>query len=148
MDWKPDITVAAIIARGAQFLMVEELIKGQRVINQPAGHVESNESPYDAVIREALEETTWRFTPRHIVGTYVWRSASSGLDTFRIAYCGELGTQDASRGFDRPVIANHWLSRDQLVAMNGSLRTPMVLRCVDDYLAGRRLPLDAIADLR
>jgi 8-oxo-dGTP pyrophosphatase MutT (NUDIX family) len=148
MAWKPDITVAAIIARGQQFLVVEELINGQRVINQPAGHVEAGESPHAAVIREALEETTWQFIPQYIVGTYLWRKPGSTHDTFRIAYCGDLGTQDPDRRFDRPVIANHWLSRAELAAMNGRLRTPLVLRCIDDFLAGRRLPLAALADLR
>jgi 8-oxo-dGTP pyrophosphatase MutT (NUDIX family) len=148
MAWKPDITVAAIITRGAQFLVVEELIQGQRVINQPAGHVEANESPHDAVIREVLEETTWQFLPQHIVGVYLWRKPGSTTDTLRIAYCGELGTHDPTRRLDQPVIANHWLSRTDLAAMNGRLRTPLVLRCIDDFLAGRRLPLDVLADLR
>jgi ADP-ribose pyrophosphatase YjhB (NUDIX family) len=148
MAWKPDITVAAIIARGQQFLMVEELIQGQQVINQPAGHVEINESPAAAVVREALEETAWQFIPRHVVGVYCWRKPGSLQDTLRIAYCGELGRHDPSRRYDQPVIANHWLSRTQLAAMHARLRTPLVLRCIDDYLGGRRLPLDLLVDLR
>ena len=148
MGWKPDITVAAIITRGQQFLMVEELIQGRHVFNQPAGHVEPNETPHAAVIREALEETAWQFHPEYLVGVYLWRKPGTLRDTFRIAYCGGLGAHDAARPLDRPVIANHWLGRDQLTAMNGRLRTPLVLRCIDDYLAGRRLPLEAVADLR
>jgi 8-oxo-dGTP pyrophosphatase MutT (NUDIX family) len=148
MSWKPDITVAAIIARGQQFLMVEELIQGKRVFNQPAGHVEPNETPHAAVIREALEETAWQFNPEHIVGVYLWRKPGTQRDTFRIAYCGELGAHDPARLLDHPVIANHWLDRAQLATLNGRLRTPLVLRCIDDFLAGRRLPLAAVADLR
>src|SRR5258706_4587835 len=142
MAWKPDITVAAIIDRDRQFLIVEELIKGRHVLNQPAGHVEAHESPGAAVVREALEETAWQFIPRHLVGIYLWRRPGTMADTLRIAYCGDLGAHDAARRYDRPVIANHWLSREQLAAQSSRLRTPLVLRCIDDYLAGQRLPLN------
>jgi 8-oxo-dGTP pyrophosphatase MutT (NUDIX family) len=148
MAWKPDITVAAIIARESQFLIVEEQIRGARVFNQPAGHVEAQETVLQAAVRETLEETGWAFTPEHIVGVYLWRNPGSHLDTLRVAYCGALGAHDATRPLDRPVIANHWLSREQLSGLNGQLRTPLVLRCIDDYLAGTRMPLSALADLR
>lgn len=148
MAWKPDITVAAIVARGQRFLMVEELIQGRQVLNQPAGHVEPDESPLAAVVREVLEETACRFEPRHVIGAYLWRKPGSRLDTFRIAFCGEVGAPDPVRRFDHPVIANHWLSRDELLGASARLRTPLVLRCIDDFLAGRRLPLDSFTDLR
>lgn len=148
MSWKPDITVAAVVARGPQFLIVEEQIQGQRVFNQPAGHVEANESFAQAVVRETLEETAWQFTPENVIGVYLWRKPGSMLDTLRVAFTGTLGDHDPARRLDRPVIASHWLSRDELSQLNGQLRSPLVLRCIDDFVAGKRLPLTALADLR
>jgi phosphatase NudJ len=148
MSWKPTVTVAAVIERDHRFLIVEEQIDGQRVFNQPAGHVEINESPLAAVIRETCEETAWQFRPQALIGVYVWRKPDSDCDTLRIAFTGELISHDAEQALDHPVVATHWLTRPELVARSALLRTPLVLRCIDDYLAGQRAPLAALADLR
>jgi 8-oxo-dGTP pyrophosphatase MutT (NUDIX family) len=148
MNWKPDITVSAVIVREGRFLIVEERIKGRHVFNQPAGHVEIDESPLTAVVRETLEETAWQFTPEHIVGVYVWRKPGSSLDTLRIVYCGQLGAHDPTRAYDHPIVATHWLSRDELCQRSAQLRTPLVLRCIDDFNSGQRLPLYTLSDLR
>lgn len=145
MVWKPDVTVAALVERDGRFLVVEERIRGRVVINQPAGHVEDGESLQAAVIRETLEETAWRFTPESLLGLYLWRSRR-GHSTLRIAFTGSVDGFDAQRALDPPVMATHWLSRPDLLARRAQLRTPLVMRCVDDFLAGRRLPLDAVAD--
>jgi 8-oxo-dGTP pyrophosphatase MutT (NUDIX family) len=144
MGWKPDITVAAIVADADRFLIVEEQIRGQRVFNQPAGHVEDGESLLDAVARETLEETAWHFEPEWLLGIYTWRSTTSARTTLRFAFTGRVSAHDPSRKLDRPVIAAHWLRREQLLEPSRILRTPLVLRCIDDFLAGRRLPLSAI----
>lgn len=145
MSWKPDITVAAIVADADRFLIVEEQIRGQRVFNQPAGHVEDGESLLAAVARETLEETAWQFEPEWLLGIYTWRSTTSARATLRFAFTGRVSAHDPSRRLDRPVIAAHWLRREQLLEPSRILRTPLVLRCIDDFLAGRRLPLSAIA---
>ena len=63
MVWKPDVTVAAVTEIDGRFLFVEERSGGRVVVNQPAGHLEDGETFVDAVVREALEETAWRFEP-------------------------------------------------------------------------------------
>ena len=148
MSWNPDITVAAVVERDARFLIVEERIGGALVFNQPAGHVENNESVLAAIIREMREETAWRFRPEALIGMYCWRQSHSQPDTLRFAICGSVSDHDALANLDPPVVANHWLTRAELQARQSQLRTPLVLRCIDDYLAGQRGPLSSIADLR
>ena len=147
MTWKPDITVAAIVADADRFLIVEEQIRGQRVFNQPAGRVEDGESLLDAVVRETLEETAWRFQPEWLLGVYSWHSPTRERSSLRFAFTGSVSAHDAARRLDPPVIATHWLSVRQLQERSRALRTPLVLRCIDDYLAGRRLPLTAINEV-
>jgi len=144
MVWKPDVTVAAIIERSGRFLLVEERIRGRLVLNQPAGHLEDGEALLDAVIRETLEETAWQFTPEALLGVYQWRSAR-GHTTLRFAFTGSVHGYDAARPLDPPIVTTHWLAREEIAQRAARLRTPLVLRCVEDYLAGRRLPLDVLA---
>jgi 8-oxo-dGTP pyrophosphatase MutT (NUDIX family) len=143
MVFRPDVTVAAVIERRGRFLLVEERIRGRLVFNQPAGHLEAGESLPEAVARETLEETGWTFLPRALLGVYQWRSPR-GRATLRFAFTGTLRAFDPGRRLDPPVIATHWFSREQLRARRAALRTPLVLRCVDDFLRGRRLPLSAL----
>ena len=147
---QPDVTVAAIVFDNGRFLCVEERIRQQLVINQPAGHVEDRETLIEAVTRETLEETAWRFHPEALVGTYLWRNPRTGGSTLRFSFCGTVSDHDAARRLDRPVERATWFTRDELISRSGKLRSPMVLRCIDDYLAGMRLPLDSVAylDLR
>lgn len=146
MSWRPDITVAAVTARGQQFLMVEERIKDRAVINQPAGHVEAGESLLAAVIRETREETGWQFTPEWLIGVYLWRNPRARHDTLRFAFGGTVSGHSASQALDAPIIATHWLTRAELVGRSAQLRTPVVLRCIDDFLHGARLPLTALVE--
>jgi 8-oxo-dGTP pyrophosphatase MutT (NUDIX family) len=147
MAGKPEITVAALIERDGQFLVVEESIGGRIVLNQPAGHVENGETLESAVVRETLEETAWHFAPEALLGLYLWRNPR-GHSTLRIAFVGALAGFDAQRPLDPPVLRTHWLSRGELAARVEQLRTPLVMRCVDDYLAGRRLPLTALVTMQ
>ena len=143
MVWKPDVTVAAVIERSGRFLLVEERIRGRLVLNQPAGHLEDGESLLEAVVRETLEETAWHFTPESLLGIYQWRSPR-GHSTLRFAFTGSVQGHDAARPLDPPVVATHWFARTDIAQRAAQLRTPLVLRCIDDWLAGRRLPLDAL----
>jgi 8-oxo-dGTP pyrophosphatase MutT (NUDIX family) len=145
MVWKPDVTVAALVEREGRFLLVEERIGGRVVFNQPAGHVEDGESLSAAVIRETLEETAWHFHPEALLGLYLWRSPR-GHSTLRIAFVGSVSAHEPQRALDPPVMATHWLSREQVIERSAQLRTPLVVRCIDDFLSGRRLPLAAVAD--
>jgi 8-oxo-dGTP pyrophosphatase MutT (NUDIX family) len=146
MHWHPDITVAAVIEREQRFLMVEERIRSKLVFNQPAGHVEAGESLLEAVIRETREESRWQFIPEAVVGIYLWRHPRSGRDTLRFAFAGRLGDHHPDLPLDQPIVATHWLSRADLLMREPHLRTPVVMRCIDDYLSGQRLPLSTIAE--
>ena len=146
MIWKPHATVAAIIERDKQFLMVEEIIDNQHVYNQPAGHLEPNESLIDAVIRETREETAWLFEPSALVGVYLWNKKGDEKNepepTFlRFAYCGQCSDHDQHQALDEGIEAALWLTRDEIEARSAQLRSPLVLRCIDDYLSGLRYPL-------
>lgn len=147
MTWRPDLTVAAIVQRDDRFLIVEERIRSRLVFNQPAGHVEEGESLLDAVVRETLEETAWRFQPRHLLGLYQWRNAESGRSFLRVAIAGDVSTHEPQRALDRGIVATHWLSREQLLAQPSRLRSPLVLACIEDHLAGRRHDLSALSFL-
>ena len=144
MTWRPDLTVAAIVQRDGRFLIVEERIQQATVFNQPAGHVEDRESPVDAVIRETLEETAWHFVPRHLLGIYLWRNDANARTTVRIAISGDVSHHDPNRRLDHGIIRAQWLCREELVAQGVQLRSPLVLQCVDDFVAGRRHDLDVL----
>ncbi len=144
---RPELTVAAVIERDGRFMFVEERIRSRLLINQPAGHVEPGETLLQAVSRETLEETAWTFVPGSMVGVYLW-SRSPGKRTFlRVAYAGRCERHDERRVLDTGIERVIWLSRDELLARTPQLRSPMVLRAVDDYLAGIRYPVDLIRDI-
>lgn len=141
------ITVAAIAEQNGTFLLVEERVAGELRINQPAGHLEIGENLLQAVAREALEETGRIFHPTALVGFYLWRVPGSELTYLRAAFCGDIGEHDPARELDSGIERTLWLRRDEIHARKPQWRSPLVLRCVDDYLAGRRYPLDVLVDL-
>lgn len=142
---KPDVTVAAVTESAGRFLFVEERIDRQLVFNQPAGHVENGETLLEAVIREVREETAWKFAPESLLGVYLWRNPSSNRSTLRFAFTGTVCDHDPAQPLDKGIVGTHWL--DRMALQEQCLRSPLVLRCVDDYLTGRRLPLEAVACL-
>lgn len=146
--WKPSVTVAALIEREGRFLLIEEQTPEGLRLNNPAGHLDPGESPADGCAREALEETTHAFRPTALVGIYVSRMlrASTGEDItyLRFAFCGELGDVVPGRTLDTGILRTVWLTPDEVRASRDRHRSPLVLRCMEDYLAGRRLPLDAV----
>lgn len=145
--WTPHLTVAAIIEQEGRFLMVEENDNGRIVLNQPAGHVEEHESLYEAVVRETLEESGRRFTPEAIVGLYRWRSPLNQLTYLRVAYCGPCSERDSDISLDADIISTHWLSHLELQENAARLRSPLVMRCIEDYLAVQRHPLNLINEM-
>ena len=145
MGWNPEVTVAAIVEHEGRFLMVEELIGGRLVLNQPAGHLEDGETLIDAVVRETREETAWRFLPEALVGIYLWRNPENERSFLRFAFCGRADDHRPAQPLDKGIQRAVWLNRNQLLAQPGRLRSPLVMRCFDDYALGRRQPLDTVA---
>jgi 8-oxo-dGTP pyrophosphatase MutT (NUDIX family) len=146
--WKPSVTVAAVIERDGRFLLVEERTADGIRLNQPAGHLDPGESLLAAATRETLEETTFTFTPTQLVGVYLWRSgARPGSDEvtyLRFAFSGVLGEADASRPLDDGILRALWLTPAEIAARSAEHRSPLVQRCVDDYLNEARYPLDLL----
>jgi 8-oxo-dGTP pyrophosphatase MutT (NUDIX family) len=147
MTWKPELTVAAVVAERGRFLIVEERVERQLVFNQPAGHVEDGESLLDAVVRETLEETASSFVPDSLVGIYLWKNPRSDRSYLRVAFTGSLTGHDPTRPLDTGIVRTHWFSRAQLLGHSARLRSPLVMRCVDDWLAGARFPLALLQQL-
>ncbi len=147
MVWKPNVTVAAVVARDDKFLVVEEETDAGLMINQPAGHLEESESLTDAVVRETLEETAWHFRPTGLIGIYRWRHPDKDTTYLRFAFTGELLQWEEERMLDDGIVRTLWLSRDELTQSSDRHRSPQVLRCVTDYLNGELMPLDVLHDL-
>jgi 8-oxo-dGTP pyrophosphatase MutT (NUDIX family) len=146
--WKPSVTVAAVIEEGGRFLLVEEETPEGLMLNNPAGHLDRGESPLEAVVRETLEETARDFVPEALLGLYMARFQRSarGEDVtyMRLAFSGRVGAQIAGRAFDTGIVRTLWMGIDELRATAARHRSPLLLQSVEDHLAGRRLPLDAI----
>jgi len=139
--WRPSVTVAAIIEKDGRFLVVEEVADGRRVINQPAGHLDPGESLVEACRREVLEETAHRFEPTGLVGVYRWYYAPQDVTFLRFSFRGDVFEKESSRTLDREIVAIHWLTFEQLKGRASEHRSPLVQKCVEDYLAGRNFPL-------
>jgi len=141
--WRPSVTVAAVIERDGKFLFVEELIDGKRVINQPAGHLDPGESLAAGCAREVLEETAHRFEPTGLVGVYRWYYEPKDVTFLRFCFRGNvLGVEDGP--LDKEIIRTLWLTPGEVKA-SAATRSPLVLRCVEDWLAGRNYPLDVFS---
>lgn len=144
MVWKPHVTVAAVIERDGRFLLVEEETDDGLRFNQPAGHLECGESLQQAVVREVLEETACSFVPRYLVGIYNWRNAAKELTYLRFVFGGEITACDEQRPLDTGIVGRRWLTLAELRAGAPRHRSPMILCCVEDWLAGKRYPLELI----
>lgn len=164
--WRPSVTVAAVIENEGRFLLVEEQTPEGLKLNNPAGHLEPGETPEAAVVREALEETAHEFVPEALLGVYMARfvrvrppragrpgEAGGGprpledVTYLRFAYSGRVGEPLPGRALDPAIVRTLWLTREEIAAEEaaGRLRSPLVMRCIDDHLAGRRLPLGAVS---
>lgn len=147
MSLKPRITVAAVLERDGRFLMVEESIDGRLLLNQPAGHLEDHETVTAAVVREVREETAWEFEPRALVGIYRWRQDDSGSTFFRFCFTGELLRHHAGQALDPDIARTLWLTAGQFAETANRHRSPLVGRCLEDYLKGSRFPLETLTDI-
>jgi 8-oxo-dGTP pyrophosphatase MutT (NUDIX family) len=145
MIWKPSVTVAAVIERGGRFLFVQERIDGRLVLNQPAGHLDPGESLIAACRREVLEETAHLFEPRALVGVYRWHYAAKDVTFLRFCFAGDADEADAARQLDKEIVRLQWLTPAELEARRAEHRSPLVAKCVADFLAGRRFPLELLS---
>lgn len=147
MVWKPHTTVAAVIHRDGKYLIVEEPSGDGIVFNQPAGHLEDNESLTEAVIREVREETAWGFTPEYILGIYRWQHPDKGHTYMRVTFVGSVDDHDPTQKLFDGIIRASWKTAEELQQSTGQLRSPMVLTNITDYVAGRQYPLDLLRDV-
>lgn len=139
----PDITVACVVERDGRFLLVEERVRGQLVLNQPAGHVEAGESLLEAAVRETLEESRWEVELAGLIGVYQWR-APDDIHFLRFAFRALPRREHLRRELDRGIERAVWLSRDEMAAASERLRSPLVLRAVEDALATPHAPLGLV----
>lgn len=144
MIWKPNVTVAAVVERDGRFLLVEEDTEHGRLYNQPAGHLDEGESLIHAVARETLEETAHRFEPTELLGVYQYRSGADQVTYLRFAFTGVITGQEPGRALDTGIVRAVWLAPEEIRAVAPRHRSPLVMRCVDDYLSGKRHPLSVL----
>jgi 8-oxo-dGTP pyrophosphatase MutT (NUDIX family) len=143
-QWMPHVVAAAIVERDGKFLVVEEHTAEGLRLNQPAGHWERGETLIEAVRREALEETAHRVEPTALLGCYTTHHSQRDITYLRFAYVCDVTGFDADRALDHGIVRALWLTPDELAAHPTPHRSPLVMRCVEDYHAGRRFPLDFV----
>ncbi len=149
--WKPSVTVAAIIEREGRYLLVEEETPEGLKLNNPAGHLDPGESPAAGCAREALEETTHRFRPTHLLGIYLSRfqrpqpdGSVEDITYLRFAFAGELGAVVSGRQLDTGIVRTLWLTPEEIRASAARHRSPLLVRCMEDHLRGQRYPLELV----
>jgi len=150
--WAPHVTVAVIVERAGELLLVEEHINGQRVLNQPAGHLEPDESLLDAAVRETLEETGWTVELTALIGAYQWQvpgapAPRADRQYLRMAFAARPLVHDPARPLDEGIVRALWLSPPALLAEKARHRSPLVWQIVADYLGGQRAPLSLVRSL-
>ena len=151
LRWRPNVTVAAVIERDGRFMLIEEHTADGLRLNTPAGHLDPGESPSEGCAREALEETAHQFTPTALVGIYLARfqrgegDALEDVTYLRFAYAGELGAKEEGRALDHGIVRTLWMSVDEIRASVERHRSPLLLQCIDDYLAGQRYPMSLVS---
>jgi 8-oxo-dGTP pyrophosphatase MutT (NUDIX family) len=143
-QWKPNVTVAAVVERNCAFLLVEEQTETGIRYNQPAGHLEAGESLIDAVIRETLEESARDFKPDSLLGIYQYRQPESGVTYLRFAFTGTLSEPHPGRMLDTGILQALWMPVAQIRACSELHRSPLLMQCIDDYLGGQRYPLQLL----
>ena len=145
--WQPDVTVATVVVRDGRLLCVEERSIGQLVINQPAGHLEPDESLVDAAVRETREETGWNVRITHLVGAYQWKAPETRRHYLRFAFAAEAVDQIPGHALDEGIVRALWLTPGELQDLAPRHRSPLVWRTVADFLGGSRHPLALVQQL-
>ena len=143
MIWTPHATVAVVVEQEGRYLLVKESSHGDTVYNQPAGHVEENESIFDAATREALEESGWEVELKSIIGLYTYKAPSNGVTYYRICF-EAVAVKKVTDILDSDIISAHWLTYDEVIALRDQLRSPLVKTCIDDFRNNQRYPLSLI----
>ena len=144
MIWKPNVTVAAVVEQDGKYLLVEEEADGNQSFNQPAGHLEPDESIIDGVVRETLEETGYTFVPQSLLGIYRWHSRSNDVIYLRFTFAGLVAGHDPTRTLDAGILRAGWFSVDEIRGLIPRHRSPLVMQCIEDHLAGKHYPLDIL----
>jgi 8-oxo-dGTP pyrophosphatase MutT (NUDIX family) len=143
--WKPNVTVAAVIEQDGRFLLVEEETVDGLLLNTPAGHLDPGESPAEGCVRETLEETAHHFAPTALIGIYMARTRRDEDITYlRFAFTGTLGALEPGRALDHGIVRTLWMTVNEIRGSIARHRSPLLLQCVEDYLSGKRYPLDLI----
>ena len=142
--WKPNVTVAALIERDGRYLLVEEETDDGIRLNQPAGHLDENESLVAACAREALEESAWQFVPTALVGVYQWMRPKRDVTYLRFAFAGTLGEFDEKRKLETGILRTVWMTPEEIRVTQDRHRSPLIWQCVEDHMRGRRFPLDLV----
>lgn len=145
--WQPDVTVATVVVDGGRLLCVEEHAQGRLVINQPAGHLEPDESLLEAALRETREETGWDVRLTAFIGAYQWKAPETGRHYLRFAFAAEPVAHDPARTLDEGIERAVWLAPAELRAAQARHRSPLVWKVVEDFLAGQRHPLSLVEHL-
>jgi 8-oxo-dGTP pyrophosphatase MutT (NUDIX family) len=143
-QWKPNVTVAAVVERDGAFLLVEEQTRDGILYNQPAGHLEDGESLIEAVVRETLEESACDFHPEALLGIYQYRQPSSDVTYLRFAFTGTLSSPHPGRSLDTGILRALWMPVEEIRACRDRHRSPLLMQCIDDYLGGKRHPLQLL----
>jgi len=146
MIWKPNVTVAAVVEHNGKYLLVEEEPEAGAglFLNQPAGHLDPGESLIQGAIRETLEETAYTFVPEYLAGIYQWHSHRVDTTYIRFAFGGHVTHHDPERVLDTGILRASWYSLDEVNQMIQQHRSPLVMQCIRDHLAGKRYPLELL----
>lgn len=144
MAWAPHVTVATIVERDQRYLLVFEEADGQRVYNQPAGHLEPNETLLEAAVRETLEETGWTVKPTAVLGISLYEAPSNGVTYLRTSFIAEPVSFDSNYELDTGIIEAVWLTYEEILARRDQLRSPMTLQVIEEYRAGKCFPLELL----
>jgi 8-oxo-dGTP pyrophosphatase MutT (NUDIX family) len=147
MTWTPHATVATLVEKDGKFLIVEEVSHGKAVFNQPAGHIEQGETIQAAAIRETLEETGWRVKLNGFIGLYTYTAPQNGVCYYRFCFAAEA-IEKTDKALDHDIIAAHWLNLDEIRDLGDKLRSPLVVKCYEDYYEKPHLPLETIFEHR
>jgi 8-oxo-dGTP pyrophosphatase MutT (NUDIX family) len=148
LQHRPAVTVASVVEHDGRFLLVQEETRFGLRLNQPAGHLEPGESLPAGAVRETLEESGWHVEPVALIGIYRWEAVDTGATFVRFSFAAVPRVHDASRPLDVGIHRALWLTYDEIVARRAEHRSPLVLRCLDDYRAGHRLPADLVREIR
>jgi ADP-ribose pyrophosphatase YjhB (NUDIX family) len=144
MEWVPHVTVATVVERNGKYLLVEELSNGKLVFNQPAGHLDANESLSEAAVRETVEETGWKVQIDGIVGIALYKSPHNQVTYHRTTFFGSAISHDPERQLDDGISRAIWMSYDEMQLAAAKMRSHLVLKAVEQYRNGHRYPVDVI----